>query len=30
MYLFLSPKSMLLRLKIPLSEEEAASSPEAS
>jgi hypothetical protein len=26
MYLFLSPKSMLLRLKIPLPEEEAASS----
>jgi hypothetical protein len=28
MYLFLSPKSMLLGLKIPLLEEEAASSSE--
>jgi hypothetical protein len=28
MYLFLSPKSMLLRFKIPLPEEEATSSPE--
>jgi hypothetical protein len=26
MYLFLSPKSMILRLKIPLPEEEAACS----
>jgi hypothetical protein len=28
MYLFLSPKNMLFRLKIPLLEEEAASSSE--
>jgi hypothetical protein len=28
MYLFLSPKNMLLRLKIPLPEEKVASSSE--